>query len=282
MNTDIFAHLADDVPAIGTPELKTLFIEDCPKCAGSGIYNGHSRYGLRCFACKGSGRLEFTTSKEQRQKNRDAAARRKANAEQAKAEQAASWLKDHPAEAAWMQESAERFEFARSMLEAVNKWGALTERQLETVQRVAAQSAERKAKWAEERKAREEAAPAVSVEAIEVAFGKAQQAGIARPKLRLDTFVFSPAPAAGKNAGALYVKEGEAYLGKILNGRLFATRDCSQEIQDRILAVAADPEQAAVAYGKRFGSCSVCSRQLTNEESINRGIGPICASRFGW
>jgi hypothetical protein len=46
--------------------------------------------------------------------------------------------------------------------------------------------------------------------------------------------------------------------------------------------VAADPEQAAVAYGKRFGQCSVCARELTNEDSINRGIGPICAERFGW
>jgi hypothetical protein len=282
MNTDIFAHLADDVPAIGRPELKTLFVEDCPKCAGSGTYHGYSRYGVQCFACKGSGRLEFTTSKEQRQKSREAVARRKAKAEETKAEKAAAWLKDHPAEAAWMQESAERFEFARSMLEAVNKWGALTERQLETVQRLVAQSAERKAKWAEERAARDQAAPAVSVEAIEVAFGKAKQAGIRRPKLRLDSFTFSPASADGKNAGALYVKEGETYLGKIAGGKLFASRDCSSENQERILAVAADPEQAAVAYGKRFGQCSVCARELTNEDSINRGIGPICAERFGW
>jgi hypothetical protein len=115
-----------------------------------------------------------------------------------------------------------------------------------------------------------------------VAFGKAKQAGIRRPKLRLDVFTFSPASADGKNAGALYVKEGETYLGKIAGGKLFASRDCSQENKDRILAVAADPEQAAVAYGKRFGQCSVCARELTNEDSINRGIGPICAERFGW
>lgn len=38
----------------------------------------------------------------------------------------------------------------------------------------------------------------------------------------------------------------------------------------------------AIAYGKKFGRCAVCNRELTDEESIERGIGPVCADRMGW
>ena len=30
------------------------------------------------------------------------------------------------------------------------------------------------------------------------------------------------------------------------------------------------------------GACSCCGRELTNQVSIDRGIGPICAVKFGW
>lgn len=36
----------------------------------------------------------------------------------------------------------------------------------------------------------------------------------------------------------------------------------------------------AKRLGKLYGRCMVCGRTLTNEQSIQDGIGPICASRF--
>lgn len=36
----------------------------------------------------------------------------------------------------------------------------------------------------------------------------------------------------------------------------------------------------AEAYGKLYGICAVCGATLTNEQSIERGIGPICAGRL--
>lgn len=36
----------------------------------------------------------------------------------------------------------------------------------------------------------------------------------------------------------------------------------------------------AKAYGKVTGTCCNCGRLLTNEESIEAGIGPICAGKF--
>lgn len=39
-------------------------------------------------------------------------------------------------------------------------------------------------------------------------------------------------------------------------------------------------EQAA-AFGALYGICCNCGRDLTDEDSIARGIGPICAKNFG-
>lgn len=52
------------------------------------------------------------------------------------------------------------------------------------------------------------------------------------------------------------------------------------EAQRIIDAIAADPLAAATLYGKTTGRCGICSRELSNPESIERGIGPVCASRI--
>lgn len=38
--------------------------------------------------------------------------------------------------------------------------------------------------------------------------------------------------------------------------------------------------EQAKEFGALYGTCCVCGRTLTNEESIAEGIGPICGSRF--
>ncbi len=42
-----------------------------------------------------------------------------------------------------------------------------------------------------------------------------------------------------------------------------------------------DPKAAAKAYGMESGRCCVCGRLLTVPESIEAGIGPVCAVKFG-
>jgi hypothetical protein len=37
----------------------------------------------------------------------------------------------------------------------------------------------------------------------------------------------------------------------------------------------------AAAFGKLYGVCAVCGRILTDEKSIEQGIGPVCISRLG-
>jgi hypothetical protein len=123
---------------------------------------------------------------------------------------------------------------------------------------------------------------AISVGRIEQAFEHAREQGLKRLRLHLDTFKFKPAKEGGRNAGGIYVTEGETYLGKVLGGKFLRTRECSDEQEQRILAAAADPEAAAKAYGQRTGTCSVCGRELTAEESIERFIGPICSRNYGF
>jgi len=289
--TNPFSDMADDLGAIyastsvasATNEV-IYFEQACPKCGGSGTYMGFSRYGMQCFTCKGLGKLSFKTSPATRAKAKASAQRRVTAKAEAQVSKVQEWKAANPAESAWMESSAPRFEFAKSMLDALNKYGHLTERQMSTVQRLTAQDAERQAARVVEQAARAESAPVVSVEAIEVAFNTAKQAGVKFPKLRLDAFMFSPAGENSKNAGAVYVKsKGDGvYLGKVMGGRLFTSRDCTPEAQERIVAVASDPKQAAIAYGQKFGSCAVCGRELTDGDSISRGIGPICAGKYGW
>jgi hypothetical protein len=178
------------------------------------------------------------------------------------------WLIDHPAEAEWLNANRDTSDFAHSLVAAVYRWGSLTVNQHAAIQRILA------------RANRPEVL--ISLAPVESAFARAKQAGIQRPKLRLDTFTFSPAPLHGKNPNAVYIKEDGLYLGKVAGGKLFTLSSVPAETEQRILAVAADPEAAAIAYGKRFGKCSVCARDLTDADSIARGIGPVCATKFGW
>jgi hypothetical protein len=69
------------------------------------------------------------------------------------------------------------------------------------------------------------------------------------------------------------------YLGKITPNRLDSR--LADEVKAVLLEAAADPLTAAIRYGKETGSCSCCGRDLTNPQSIELGIGPICREKFG-
>ena len=61
-----------------------LYFDDCPRCGGSGVvYHGNVTLRVQgsedrfCFKCLGSGKVSFKTSPEQREKNREAARKRR-------------------------------------------------------------------------------------------------------------------------------------------------------------------------------------------------------------
>lgn len=131
---------------------------------------------------------------------------------------------------------------------------------------------------------REDKGDEISVRSIEVAFAAARAHQIKRPKLRLGSVIFSLAPETGRNAGSIYVKDAATkdYLGKVTSGRFFPAMACDEPKKAEVIEVAADPHNAAKAYGRRVGRCSCCGLELTNEESITLGIGPICREKYGW
>lgn len=50
----------------------------------------------------------------------------------------------------------------------------------------------------------------------------------------------------------------------------------------KVLALLAhDPTTYSSEYGKHTGTCGVCSRLLSDPESVARGIGPVCARKLG-
>lgn len=56
-----------------------------------------------------------------------------------------------------------------------------------------------------------------------------------------------------------------------------------KHMRNSVLAdIAKDPQAAMLRYGKEIGKCGHCGRTLTNDDSIQRGIGPICAARMNW
>lgn len=257
-----------------------LYYENCPSCNGTGNYRG---YGA-CFKCKGTGKLAFKTSPIQRNTARVA---REAKADQARIDLQAArkqWIDTNKADFDWMNAKQESFDFARAMYDALMQYGSLTERQHATVTRLRLADIERAAARKVEAEQRAASAPAVSLDKLSDAFAAAQGNGIKKPKLRLDTFKFSLAPAHGVNAGAIYAIDAasDTYLGKIIGGKFLRVRDCTADQESRIVAVCADPKAAAIAYGRRTGNCCICGRELTNHESIELGIGPICAGRMGW
>jgi Family of unknown function (DUF6011) len=262
--------------AIPAEDNRPTYTEKCKKCGGTGrvlIGYVHQRY-VTCYACKGAGTFERKTSPEARAKAKASTAARKARTIE---ENLAGFTAHHPEVAAWLTESAPSFEFAASLLEGVRKFGGLTPNQLAAAERAIAKRNEARAA----RAAREAAAPVVDIDRIARAFDAAQASGIKRPKLSLGDFRFSLAPSTGVNAGALYVKMGDVYLGKIAGGKFSRSRDCTDAQQNDIVAACSDPFAAAVAHGKRTGSCSCCGRELTNPESIALGIGPICRANWG-
>ena len=129
-------------------------------------------------------------------------------------------------------------------------------------------------------KANKPEAPSVDLSNIVAIFDKAHEA-IKTPKFRFEDLVISRAPDAGANAGALYVKVGGEYMGKVKEGKFFGIRFTPEDTLSKLKQIAESPLSAAVAYGRRTGACACCGRELTVHASIERGIGPICAERFG-
>ena len=84
----------------------------------------------------------------------------------------------------------------------------------------------------------------------------------------------------GANIGCVYVFECDQYVGKITaNGELKG--NASEDVLNLLEDANDNLLQLAKIYGHESGCCSVCGRTLNDPLSVQMGIGPICAKRFG-
>lgn len=265
--------------------LPSQHIEKCTACRNGTFYSWAGRPVGPCRKCKGTGQLVFKMSAEARERSRKYAQKRQAVKQADTADQVIRFRDTNEAEYNWLYANNGRFEFATSVFEALNKYGRLSDGQLNAVRRCVVRDEERREAAIIAKAQAQASAPSCDVSKIEATFATAQSNGVKRPKMRLADFIFSLAPATGRNAGAIYVvaREDKSYLGKVQGGRFVRnTYNCTEEQAAEIAKVASDPHAAAVAYGQRFGQCSICGRELTKGESIDRMMGPICADKYGF
>lgn len=179
----------------------------------------------------------------------------------------------HTAEWNWIKTNAIAGNtFARSLAVTIDRYGSLTVNQLAAVQRNLTPKPAAEVAAVDSTKLRDRFAHAFKVGKLKF------------PKLVFGDFVITRAPDTGKNPGALYVKnraEG-VYLGMVKDTGFTASRDCTPEVQNTVMALIADPFSAIDGYGRRTGNCACCGRTLTAKESVDSGIGPICAGKWGF
>jgi Family of unknown function (DUF6011) len=117
------------------------------------------------------------------------------------------------------------------------------------------------------------------------------------PKVRLaigeTPLVLTRAGSKSRTPGAVTLTDGKrygegAYFGRItLAGEFEPGRDARALPAEKkaelwaLLTRMRNGEAEAVfsEFGKRFGTCCMCGRDLTNAESVELGIGPICRAR---
>lgn len=249
-------------------------MRDCGGCHGTGRWQGRGR----CFACKGAGKV--TARQAGAQKGKVTAANNLAVKRTA-------YISANMDLYTFLQGAQSWSGFGKSMFDAIDQYGSLTEKQeaaaYSMMAKAGATKAANEANKAIAAEARVANAPVVDLTAIDALFAKATDNAIKRPIFRAGTLAISKAPATGRNAGALYVKrvEDDAYLGKLVGGKFFATNAATKDDEAVLHEVAADPTDAAIKYARRTGSCGCCGKALVNPVSILADIGPICADKWG-
>lgn len=101
-------------------------------------------------------------------------------------------------------------------------------------------------------------------------------------------------PEAGEVTEGMYRKGGEIFKvqravhgsGQLYAKKLYGDKESGWSFEyaaGAIRGLTPDDKMTlteAKEFGALYGTCCVCARTLTNEASIEAGIGPICASKF--
>lgn len=294
--TDFFSNISEDPtfggeqtadaqpkkapPAAYVAAQQAGHFDKCSKCRGT----GQTPWGV-CFRCQGKGGKTFKTAPEVRARDR---IQREASKSKAESTNLEAFKANQPAAYEWLVATAPRWDLAASLLAGLQRYGFLTEKQMAIVTK----GIERDAARATERAARVTDAPVVDtagIDRLKLAFDKARAYAAAKapglairnPKITIGGITISPAKSDSKNPGALYVKDGGVYVGKITGGKFYSANVNGDEVAAKVLKFISNPADAAKVYGQETGICCVCNATLKSKWRL-RGIGPVCAEKMGW
>jgi hypothetical protein len=205
----------------------------------------------------------------------------------------------------FLKEAAEWSTFAASLYDQTRRGKHLSERQLACARDMKAKIDARKAaelasNHEDPQVIEDDLPPVLNLGPIRAMFEAAVDNGYKSPIYRAEGLVLSRASDAGRNPGAIYVRNTDGvYGGKVVGTTFTPSRDAQDErfasvysdpqqsevfhmtALDALTIIAADPKAAAVRFGRQTGKCSCCGRTLTDPESIRLGIGPICLKKWG-
>ena len=189
----------------------------------------------------------------------------------------------------WLE--AQDWDFPKSLAAQYAKKGDLSAKQWAAAERLFAKSQDPTPRWTKVGQQWGVRAPGRQVgDSVEVT-NKAEVTSTVYLASRIegDVFLVGDAPGTFRpDAPGMYAKEdgtivkvqqsrntGRLY-GKVLDddGNFEYEPSAVREVVRKLTL------EEAAAYGQRTGVCCVCGRELTNESSIEAGIGPVCAGRF--
>lgn len=128
---------------------------------------------------------------------------------------------------------------------------------------------------------------AVSLAPVADFLAAAQARGLRYPKARFlapggGEFRLSVAGAQSQAPGSIQVVLDEQWIGRVTpTGVVVGKLARRPDLIAALLDIAANPAEAAAAYGALMCRCSFCDRPLTDDGSVEVGYGPICAARYG-
>jgi len=242
----------------------------CPKCSGRGyrVYGYVNQTTYPCNWCRETGKIT-----DKRIANIERAIKAGETAERNKNERRAQFARENAEIIKFLTSAQQWSTFAASLYNQYVERGALSEKQLDAVRGMMAKQEAKKAEREANRKV-------IDVSRINELFDTARENGLKRPVFRTDTIKIS---FARNYENRLYVVDtsSDEYLGKIEGGKWYPTKAAPATTVDVLQAIAADPLKAAVEFGRKTGICCCCGRELTDPSSVEAGIGPICATKWG-
>jgi len=216
--------------------------------------------------------------------------------------ESARWVafrEGNEAVAQWIEAKADRADFAASLASYVMRKGDLTPGQKAAVEKSLARDTEQAAARA--------ALPVVAFPNLRAAFNRLIEAGAKRASINIGEITLSLASATSRNPGAIYVKRSGEYMGKIV-GETLSGPHITPALTAALVAIESDPARAVEQDANRRADliranaerraaqqavgeapeallevpCGCCGILLTDPVSRARGIGPICAGKWGF